>query len=77
MSALVVIARYISAPELMVAKSLLESAGIQSLAPEQHALSAIHYVIEGSGGYRLMVDEEFVEQALAILRDAQADAGED
>lgn len=71
MADLVLAARFLSAPEAMIARALLESEGVMALAPDEHALSALPHVILGDGGYRLMVREQDLDRALEILREAQ------
>ncbi len=68
--AVVVLAKFTSFPEAVVARSLLEAEGIGVVMPEQGLLAG-QLDAGVMGGWRLLVVEEEVEAARAILRDAQ------
>ncbi len=68
--AVIVLAKFSSLPEAMVARSLLESEGIGVIMPEQ-GLVAAELDAGVMGGWRLLVIEEELEAAQGILRDAQ------
>jgi len=74
MSDLVIVARFSSRPEAMVAQSLLSSAGIETLMPDFNVLMAEFDPSMMEHGWRLMVRAEDEAQAAEILRDAQLDA---
>jgi hypothetical protein len=71
MSDLVVVARFVSRPEAVVAQSLLRSEGIETLMPDFNVLLADFDPSMMEHGWRLMVRAEDEARALAILRDAQ------
>jgi hypothetical protein len=76
MSTLIIIARFASRAEAMVAQSLLASEGVETLMPEFNVLMADMDPSMMEHGWRLMGSSEDVFKAQAILRDAQADARE-
>jgi hypothetical protein len=71
MADLVIIARFASRPEAVVAQSLLRSEGIETLMPEFNVLMAQFDPSMMEHGWRLMVHEDDAEDAREILRDAQ------
>lgn len=71
MAALVIVARFVSRPECVVAQSLLRSEGVETLMPDFNVLMADFDPSMMEHGWRLMVREEDAAKALAILRDAQ------
>lgn len=70
MADLVVIARFASRPEAVVAQSLLRSHGIETLMPEFNVLMAELDPSMMEQGWRLMGLDEDAEDARDILRDA-------
>ena len=70
--AVVVLAKFSSLPEAVVAKSLLESEGIGVVMPEQ-GLVAGQLDAGVMGGWRLLVIEDELEAARKILIDAKLD----
>jgi hypothetical protein len=70
--AVVVLAKFASLPEAVVAKSLLESAGIGVVMPEQ-GLVAGQLDAGVMGGWRLLVIDEELEAARKILIEAKLD----
>ena len=74
MADLVVLARFSSRPECIVAQSLLRSEGIETLMPDFNVLTAEFDPSMMQSGWRLMVREQDVAKAEAILRDAQIGA---
>lgn len=75
MADLVIVARFASRPEAVVAQSLLRSEGIEALMPDFNVLMAEFDPSMMEHGWRLMTHEEDAEHARGILRDAQL--GED
>jgi hypothetical protein len=71
MADLVIVARFSSRPEAVVAQSLLRSAGIETLMPDFNVLMAEFDPSMMESGWRLMVRADDAEDAHAILRDAQ------
>ena len=76
MSDLVIVARFASRPEAVVAQSLLRSEGIETLMPDFNVLMAEFDPSMMEHGWRLMVRVEDEANASAILRDAQLAAVE-
>ena len=74
MATLVVIARFASRPEALVAQSLLATEGIETLMPEFNVLLAEFDPSMMEHGWRLMGRSDDLFKAQAILRDAQLDA---
>ncbi len=68
--AVVVLAKFASLPEAVVAKSVLEAEGIGVVMPEQ-GLVAGQLDAGVMGGWRLLVVEDELEAARRILLDAQ------
>lgn len=71
MSDLALVASFASRPEATVAQSLLRSAGIDTLMPEFNALLADYDPSMMEHGWRLLVHKHNLEEAQAILREAQ------
>jgi hypothetical protein len=68
---LVIVARFVSRTEALVAQSLLRSEGVETLMPEFNILMAELDPSMMEHGWRLMVREDDEARALSILRDAQ------
>ena len=66
-----VIARFASRPEALIAQSLLRSEGIETLMPEFNVLMAEFDPSMMEHGWRLLGHAEDAEQIAEILRDAQ------
>ena len=75
MADLVVLARFASRPECIVAQSLLRSEGIETLMPDFNVLTAEFDPSMMESGWRLMAREQDVAKAQAILREAQVGQG--
>lgn len=76
MPSLVVIARFASRSEALIAQSLLRTEGIVTLMPEFNVLMADFDPSMMESGWRLMGHSDDVFKALAILREAQSEAQE-
>jgi hypothetical protein len=74
MSDLVIIARFASRPECVIAQSLLRSEGVETLMPDFNVLMAEFDPSMMEHGWRLMGREEDAARARAILDAARADA---
>lgn len=72
MSSLVIVARFSSRPEAVVAQSVLRSAGIEALLPEFNVLMAELDPSMMEHGWRLMASEEDADDARAILEEARS-----
>lgn len=70
--AVVVLAKFASLPEAVVAKGLLESEGIGVVMPEQ-GLVAGQLDAGVMGGWRLLVIDDELEAARQILLDAKVE----
>jgi len=75
MSALVIVARFSSRPEAVVAQSVLRSAGLETLLPEFNVLMAELDPSMMEHGWRLMAAAEDADDARAILAEAQEQGG--
>lgn len=71
MPSLVVIARFASRSEALIAQSLLRSEGFETLLPEFNVLMAELDPSMMEHGWRLMGHSDIVFEARAILREAQ------
>ncbi len=71
MTSLIIIARFASRPECVIAQSLLRSEGIETLMPEFNVLMAEFDPSMMEHGWRLMGRSDDETQAHEILRDAQ------
>ena len=74
MADLVIIARFASRPECIIAQSLLRSEGIETLMPDFNVLMADFDPSMMEHGWRLMGRVQDEARAQAILRDAQLEA---
>jgi hypothetical protein len=71
MADLVVIARFSSRPEALIAQSLLRSEGVEVFMPDFNVLMADFDPSFMASGWRLMVTEHDAAKAVDILREAQ------
>ena len=71
MADLVVVARFSSRPECVVAQSLLRSEGIETLMPDFNVLMAEFDPSMMEQGWRLMAHADDAALAQDLLRDAQ------
>ena len=71
MADLVVVARFSSRPEALIAQSLLRSEGVEVFMPDFNVLMADFDPSFMASGWRLMVTEQDAEKAAGILHDAQ------
>lgn len=71
MADLVIVARFSSRPEAVVAQSLLRSEGIETLMPDFNVLMAEFDPSMMEHGWRLMAHQDDAVLAQEILRDAQ------
>jgi len=65
----VVVGRYGGVPEAMVAKSMLDSAGIESFLGDENLVRLDWFYSNLVGGIKLMVREEDAETAGALLKE--------
>jgi hypothetical protein len=73
---LVVVARFASRSECVVAQSVLRAAGIETLMPDFNVLTSDFDPSMMESGWRLMVRQEDRVTAQSILKDAQESAAE-
>jgi hypothetical protein len=74
MADLVVVARFSSRPEALIAQSLLRSEGVEAFMPDLNVLMADFDPSFMQSGWRLMVTENDAATAENILREAQIGA---
>jgi hypothetical protein len=74
MADLVVVARFSSRPEALIAQSLLHSEGVEAFMPDFNVLMAEFDPSFMQSGWRLMVTEDDATKASDILREAQSAA---
>jgi hypothetical protein len=77
MADLVVVARFASRPEALIAQSALRWQGVEAFMPDFNVLMAEFDPSFMESGWRLMVAESDLTQAQAILRNAQQRTEED
>lgn len=77
MADLVIVARFSSRPEALIAQSLLRSEGIETMMPEFNVLMADFDPSMMEHGWRLLGRTQDVAQIDAILRDAQVEAADE
>ena len=73
---LVVIARFASRSECVVAQSVLRAAGVETLMPDFNVLTSDFDPSMMESGWRLMVRQQDRVLAQSILKDAQDSAAE-
>lgn len=73
MADLVVVARFSSRPEALIAQSLLRSEGVEAFMPDFNVLMADFDPSFMQSGWRLMVSVRDAGRAAGILNDAQLD----
>lgn len=77
MADLVVVARFASRSECVVAQSVLRAAGIETLMPDFNVLTSDFDPSMMESGWRLMVRQQEKVMAEAVLKDAQQTAAEE
>lgn len=77
MADLVIVARFASRPECLIAQSLLQSAGIETLMPDFNVLMADYDPSMMEHGWRLLGREEDATEIARVLEEAQAEAARD
>jgi len=77
LSKVVNLRQYMTLPEALLAKSILESAGIESFLGDQNIIRMDWFLSNALGGVKLRVREEDVEVATALLDRSRADLSED
>lgn len=77
LSKVVNLRQYMTLPEALLAKSILESAGIESFLGDQNIIRMDWFLSNALGGVKLRVREEDVELATALLDRSRADLSED
>ncbi len=66
-SSLVILRQHMTLPEALVAKSVLDSAGIESFLGDQNIIRMDWFLSNALGGVKLRVREEDVEAATDLL----------
>jgi hypothetical protein len=77
LSKVVNLRQYMTLPEALLAKSILDSAGIESFLGDQNIIRMDWFLSNALGGVKLRVREEDVEVATALLDRSRADLPED
>ena len=77
LSKVVNLRQYMTLPEALLAKSILDSAGIESFLGDQNIIRMDCFLSNALGGVKLRVREEDVEVATALLDRSRADLPED
>lgn len=70
MSDLVLLASFSTRHEALIAQSLLEANGVDAFAPDAHIMGA-EIDPTWMSGWRLLVREDELERAKAVLREAE------
>jgi hypothetical protein len=76
LSKLVNLRQYMTLPEALLAKSILDSAGIESFLGDQNIIRMDWFLTNALGGVKLRVREEDVEAAMALLNQSWEDASD-
>jgi hypothetical protein len=76
LSKVVNLRQYMTLPEALLAKSILDSAGIESFLGDQNIVRMDWFLSNALGGVKLRVREEDVEAAAALLNQTRADASD-
>jgi Putative prokaryotic signal transducing protein len=66
-SKVVILRKYMTLPEALLAKSILDSAGIESFLADQNIIRMDWFLSNALGGVKLRVREEDAEEAAALL----------
>jgi hypothetical protein len=66
-SRIVILLKYMTLPEALLAKSILDSAGIESFLGDQNIVRMDWFLSNALGGVKLRVREEDAEEAAALL----------
>ena len=67
------VAHYYEPVEALVARSVIEAAGMLAILQNYEWLSVMPYHVGPLGGYRLVVSEFDLDDAVALLRDVRDD----
>jgi hypothetical protein len=73
LSKVVNLRQYMTLPEALLAKSILDSAGIESFLGDQNIIRMDWFLSNALGGVKLRVREEDVEVATALLNQTWSD----
>jgi hypothetical protein len=76
LSKVVNLRQYMTLPEALLAKSILDSAGIESFLGDQNIIRMDWFLSNALGGVKLRVREEDVEAATALLNRSRADGSD-
>ncbi len=76
LSKVVNIRQYMTLPEALLAKSILDSAGIESFLGDQNIIRMDWFLANALGGVKLRVREEDVEAATALLNQSWPDGSD-
>jgi hypothetical protein len=76
LSKVVNLRQYMTLPEALLAKSILDSAGIESCLGDQNIIRMDWFLSNALGGVKLRVREKDVEAATALLNRSRADGSD-
>jgi hypothetical protein len=76
LSKVVNLRQYMTLPEALLAKSILDSAGIESFLGDQNIIRMDWFLSNALGGVKLRVREKDVEAATALLNRSRADGSD-
>jgi hypothetical protein len=76
LSKVVNLRQYMTLPEALLAKSILDSAGIESFLGDQNIIRMDWFLSNALGGVKLRVREEDAAEATALLDQSRADAAD-
>jgi hypothetical protein len=76
LSKVVNLRQYMTLPEALLAKSILDSAGIESFLGDQNIIRMDWFLSNALGGVKLRVREEDVEAATALLDQSWSDGSD-
>jgi hypothetical protein len=76
LSKVVNLRQYMTLPEALLAKSILDSAGIESFLGDQNIIRMDWFLSNARGGVKLRVREKDVEAATALLNRSRADGSD-
>ena len=74
MSDFVPLASFVDRAEAIIARGVLETNGINVLAPDLYTLAADPGLVFAIGGYRVLVQKSQLAEAQALLRDIAAES---
>jgi hypothetical protein len=74
MADLAEVAQFLDRSEVLIARGVLEAAGIFAVVPNLETLGVAPHYVFATGGFQLLVRADLLEDAREVLRAAQLDA---